>query len=170
MLRNDLWHFHIHRLKVPVSISQCIHKRPFTSASFSVLLPFHRNSLKGALKMIFMAPSQMQKASVKIEANCWKRSLLLSSADIWTGEQVPFQWKKEKPVKIMLHPQFHILGRLETSLDAGEREWRSICFGWSRLFLNRIKIGGTERRACLYWRKVCWLLKFRASFLKTNLS
>lgn len=95
MLRRDLWHFHIHKLKGPVSIPQC----PFTSVSFSVLLPFHRNRLKGALKVIFMAPSQVQKANVKTEANCWRRSLLLSSADTWTKEQVPYQWKKKPRAK-----------------------------------------------------------------------
>ncbi|MXQ85205.1 hypothetical protein E5288_WYG014469 [Bos mutus] len=40
-----------------------------------------QSRLKGALKVIFLAHSQVQKANVKTEANCWKRSLLLSSAE-----------------------------------------------------------------------------------------
>lgn len=181
MFRNNLWHFHSHRLKAPISIPQFIHKCPFTSGSFSVLLPFHSNRLKGALEVIFMAPSQVQKASVKTEANCWKRSFLLSSADTWTGEQVPYQWKQkaqgqnQHAASLVLYP-----GQVgaqpccwwEREKGRGREEERVFALAEADFFFffNRIRLGGTGRHTRFYWRKVCWLLKFRASFLMTNLS
>lgn len=149
MLRDDLWHFYIHKLRVPLSSPQYSRRSPLLLCHF-VLLPFHRNRLKSAWKVIFMAPGQVQKANVKTEANCWKRSSLLSSDDTWTGEQVPYQWKKKKPwAKSVCCIFSSIPGSWEISLTAGERE--RICFGWNSLFffLNRIKIGGTGRHACL---------------------
>lgn len=180
MFRNNLWHFHMHKLKVPVSIPQCIHKCPFTAGSFSVLLPFHSNRLKGALKVIFMAPGQVQKANVKTEADCWKRSLLLSSADTGTNEQVTYQWKKKKPWAKSACCIFSFVscaGWRSALLLAGggvmgrgvvcEEEERRFALAertFFFFFLNRIKLGGTGRHTCIYGRKACWLLKFRASF------
>lgn len=174
MLRRDLWHFHIHKLKGPVSIPQC----PFTSVSFSVLLPFHRNRLKGALKVIFMAPSQVQKANVKTEANCWKMSLLLSSADTWTKEQVPYQWKKKPRAKSArcIFSSVSWAGWRPVFLLMREME---IVFALAGVgFLKKKqkpkkpqdKNRWNRKARMPYWRKVCWLLKFRALFLKTNLS
>ena len=158
MLRGDLWHFHIHKLKGSISLPQC----PFTSVSFSVLLPFHRSRLKGALKVIFMAHSQVQKANVKTEANCWKRSLLLSSAE--PGDRYHISEKKKAMGKISpLHPQCHILGRLQTNLGSNERYyllWLEQAFFFFFLRENRIKIGGTGRHTCLIEGKYasCWNL------------
>lgn len=153
MPRRDLWHFHIHKLKESISPPQC----PFTSVSFSVLLPFHRSRLKGALKVIFMAHSQVQKANVKTEANCWKRSLLLSSADTWTREQVPYQWKKKKAMgKISpLHPQCHILGRLQTNVASNERYY--LLWLEQAFFLKKKQHKNRwNRKAHVpYWRTVC---------------
>ena len=151
MPRRDLWHFHIHKLKGSISPPQC----PFTSVSFSVLLPFHRSRLKGALKVIFMAHSQVQKTNVKTEANCRKRSLLLSSADTWTREQVPYQWKKKPWAK-----SAHCI--LSAIFWAGCRPMLllmrdTICFGWSRLFFKKKQDKNRwNRKAHVpYWRKVC---------------
>lgn len=130
MLRRDLWHFHIHKLKGSISLPQC----PFTSVSFSVLLPFHRSRLKGALKVIFMAHSQVQKANVKTEANCWKRSLLLSSAE--PGNRYRINEKKKKKKNPWAKRAHCILSAI---FWAGCRPILllmrdTICFGWSRLF------------------------------------